>query len=105
MQMGILLGWRAHKYLRLFSKCPETFHTSLGQSRRGNQLAHVLPVGGHGLIRVGSPKTGLTGPDVCSCVVAAEIIEKSQKVIPPILRQTPEVEVPDEVPHSGVTSL
>lgn len=52
------------------------------------------------LIQEGSPKIGLTGPEICSCVVAAEIIEMNQKVIPPVLRQTPEVEVSDEVPHS-----
>lgn len=101
--MRILLGWRAHKYLQLFSKCPEIFHNSIGQSRKWNQLAQVLPVGGQCLLWEGSPRTGLTGPDICNCVVAAEITEMSQVI--PVLRQTPEVEVSDEVPHSGATSL
>lgn len=77
MQMEILLGWIPHKYLQVFSKCPETFHTCIGQSGQWNQLAHVVPVGGQCLIWEGSPKTRLTGPDVCSCMVAAGATEMS----------------------------
>lgn len=45
------------------------------------------------------------GADWTRSVIAAEIIEMSQKMIPPILGQIPEVEVSDELPHSGAASL
>lgn len=101
MQMGILLGWIAHKYLQLFCKCPEIFHTCIGQSRKWNQLAHVLPGRSQCLIWEGSPKMGLTGTDVCSWGHRDQPCSLG-KMIPPALLQTTEMDVSDELPHNVV---